>query len=253
MVWEISRKMCYMLRAAAKVLVSLLVVMLTIFFVFGVIGVTLFKNGATFDMVGGEYEDLNMGNYLYKYANFEDLQNAFVLLTQAFLGEAFHELMNLVRVAWGTNGLQRTDFNEQKWEEALKKIHKTNYAGVWFIIVFFFLMSVLFNNLFFGLLLNTFSDLYEAQQDGQVLNKELIKSVRNPSMDEEIDEDEIASTMSYRSQQYNEKEDTEDDLKKIELQVIEEEAHVIEEELQVIEEEPVPATSDSGKDKATSD
>merc|ERR1712098_981186 len=103
-----------------------------------------------------------------------------------------------------------------------------------------------FNNLFFGLLLNTFSDLYEAQQDGQVLNKELIKSVRNPSMDEEIDEDDIASTMSYRSQQYIEKENTEDDLKKIELQIIEEEDEILEEPVTV-------ATSDSGKDKVASD
>merc|ERR1712058_153971 len=153
---------------------------------------------------------------------------------QAFLGEAFHELMNEVRVAWATNGLAELKPGEAGWTEALKKIHKTNYAGVWFIIVFFFLMSVLFNNLFFGLLLNTFSDLYEAQQDGQVLNKELIKSVRNPSMDEEIDEDDIASTMSYRSQQYIEKENTEDDLKKIELQIIEEEDQIIEEVAQQV-------------------
>merc|ERR1712098_285814 len=100
-----------------------------------------------------------------------------------------------------------------------EKIQNTNYTGVWFIIVFFFLMSVLFNNLFFGLLLNTFSDLYEAQQDGQVLNKELVKSVRNPSMDEEIDEDEIASTMSYRSDVRSKDlmKDLDDDMKKIEL------------------------------------
>jgi len=197
MLWQTSKQFCYMLRSGLSTLTSLFVVMLTVFFVFGVIGVTLFKNGLHpnsfegsedgFEANFGEnIEDENSGIYDYRvrHANFDTLGKAFILLTQAFLGEAFHELMEGVRVAWENNS-----HDEENWK------------GTWFIIVFYFLMSTLFNNLFFGLLLNIFGDLYANLQDGEILSAETVKKTTEPTIVDEViglSESELAEPLSYR-------------------------------------------------------
>jgi len=182
--WQVSKELCFMLRSGAKIVLNLLILMLCIFFIFGVVGVTFFKNG----LKNASVEDDGIPEYALDYANFDTLGNSFILLTQAFLGEAFHELLTVTRTCWS-----KTTGEDENWD------------GNWFIIIFFFLMSVLFNNLFFGLLLNIFSDLYEAQQDGEELNNELVRCTHMPSiLDEEQSQsflvEDLAekSTMSFR-------------------------------------------------------
>lgn len=162
--WQTSKELCYMLRSGAKIVASLLILMLSIFFMFGVVGVTLFKGGL-------KNAPKNFEPGYSEYANFENLSNAYIFLTQAFLGEAFHELLTVTRACWkeNTNG-------EGEW------------GGNWFVLIFFFLMSVLFNNLFFGLLLNIFSDLYEAKSSGEQLNKDLVRRSSMPEIEDEENE-----------------------------------------------------------------
>jgi len=182
--WQVSKELCFMLRSGAKIVGSLLILMLTIFFIFGVIGVTLFKGG-----LANAPEDFQP-EYGLEFANFDTLGNSYIFLTQAFLGEAFHELLAVTRECWQENSTGNVD----------------NWGGNWFVIIFFFLMSVLFNNLFFGLLLNIFSDLYEAQQDGEELNKDLVRNTSMPSIlddDSFLVEDLTEPSMSFKRKKSN--------------------------------------------------
>jgi len=186
--WQVSKELCFMLRSGAKIVASLLILMLTLFFIFGVVGVTLFKDG-----LQNIPEDSGVPEYGIDFANFDNLGNSYIFLTQAFLGEAFHELLAVTRECW----IENTTKNKDNW------------GGNWFVIIFFFLMSVLFNNLFFGLLLNIFSDLYEAQQDGEELNKELVRHTSMPSIfdkdseDSFLVEDLTEPSMSFKRRKTN--------------------------------------------------
>ena len=77
--WPLSLRFLFMIKAAFQSLVSLFCVMFCVFFIYGVIGVSLFKGQKTDDAI---------------YTNFETLGDAFITLVQGFVGEAFHELMS---------------------------------------------------------------------------------------------------------------------------------------------------------------
>jgi Ca2+/Na+ antiporter len=167
MLRDTSMQFAYMLSSGMATLGCLMIIMLCFFFIYGVIGVTLFK--------GGYQIDAQESDWVKNHANFDDLPNAFITLTQLFLGEAYHEVMAGIRIAWQHN----TD-NDHNW------------TANWFALTFFFVMAVLFNNLFFGLLLNIFGDLYEARQDGRALTKGLIKETCEPEILDEMNEDELS-------------------------------------------------------------
>ena len=131
--WKTSKNILFMIYIGVKSTVPLFVVVFYYFFLFGVIGVTLYK-------------DLNWDDGYFKddtgRANYHNLSNAFICLIQGFLGEAFHELMFAIRDK------------------------KESWVHCWYIASYVFIMSLLFQNLFFGILLNIFSALNNHVSNG---------------------------------------------------------------------------------------
>lgn len=82
-VWPLALRFLFMIKAAFQSLLSLFCVMFCVFFVYGVIGVSLFK-GKTVDD----------SRELQDYTDFNTLGQAFVTLVQGFVGEAFHEILS---------------------------------------------------------------------------------------------------------------------------------------------------------------
>ena len=146
-VWDVSLRFMFMIKAALLSLVSLLVIMFAVFFVYGVIGVSMFgDNEAGWNNAVGE------DSYMFETkgiprGNFMNLGNAMLLLTQAYVGEAFHEIMHATK----------DSVKSDDWMVCL------------YMVSYFILMTLLFANLFFGLLLSVFSSLYDIHKSGRRL------------------------------------------------------------------------------------
>lgn len=150
-----------MIKSAFASLSALFVVMFSVFFTYGTIGVTLFKQKTA----GFEREQSYMADR-YGNANFESLENAMITLVQGFVGEAFHEIMLATK-------------NADIWDDAhplgADQPKGDNWAICFYIISYFLMMTLLFGNLFFGLLLSIFGCLYDVHKSGEKLTNHTIK------------------------------------------------------------------------------
>lgn len=124
--------------------------MFCIFFSYGVIGVTLFKS-TQYALNEKDYMITGQGN-----ANFDNLGNAMISLIQGFVGEGFYEIMFAT-------------MNE----------NDTGWVTAFYMVTYYFIMSLLCVNLLFGLLLSIFSSLYSLKSPtpSKSSNKFIKKSI----------------------------------------------------------------------------
>lgn len=183
-IWKRALNLTFLTFMAVRPLMNMIVLIFTLFFMFGIIGVTFFKDGMTNASEDGYFEDKPAWA---TYANFDNLSNAFLFLTNVFHGECLHEIMENTRISWAINGVNKEDHAEDM-KDAISDVAESQMTGVWFIILFYFIMSTLFVNLIFGLLFSTFDQLSEILQDdsGGRINQEMVDSLQYKEIDDEV-------------------------------------------------------------------
>ena len=175
--WDVSLRFLFMIKSAFASLSALFVVMFCVFFSYGTIGVTLFKARTPAFAEQQDYMKDRYGN-----ANFASLENAMITLVQGFVGEAFHELMMATKAA--------DVYDEVRRPAEFPK--GDNWIICFYIISYFLIMTLLFGNLFFGLLLSIFGCLYDVHQSGQQLTNHTIKKASQLRLIDPDDEDSDA-------------------------------------------------------------
>lgn len=181
--WDVSLRFLFMIKSAFASLSALFVVMFCVFFSYGTIGVTLFKTKTPAFAKEQSYMKDRYGN-----ANFESLENAMITLVQGFVGEAFHELM------LATKNADVYDEGSGLNVDGSESSKGDNWTICFYIISYFLIMTLLFGNLFFGLLLSIFGCLYDVHQSGQKLTNHTIKkasSLRLMDHDDDDDGDDV--------------------------------------------------------------
>ncbi len=172
--WDVSLRFLFMIKSAFSSLSALFVVMFCVFFTYGTVGVSLFKGKTLkFGDFGQNYMKDKYGN-----ANFDNLANAMITLVQGFVGEAFHEIMLVTK---NVDGSGDPDQRGDDW------------AICFYVISYFLIMTLLFGNLFFGLLLSIFGCLYDVHKSGEKLTNHTIKKASQLRMmvdDDHIDDDD---------------------------------------------------------------
>ena len=140
--------------------------MFCIFFSFGVVGVTLFKNTTTIDDTH-DYMSTGQGN-----ANFDTLTNAMITLIQGFVGQGFYEIM-----------FATMDEHDIGWITCL------------YMVIYYLIMSLLCGNLFFGLLLSIFGTLYNIDHNKET---KYIHQRNQSNVDDDYQTNDIIHTQSNR-------------------------------------------------------